>query len=388
MEINPFELRNALVDQLVNAGSIKTQPVESAFRKVPRHVFLPKTTLEEAYSNGSIITKSVGAVPVTSSTQPSLMASMLEILEPLEGSQVLEIGTGTGYNAAIIAEIVKSQKGVYSVDIDPDNISQALANLKEAGYPEVTAECYNGWEGFPPGAPYDRILATCSLKDIPSAWLGQLNEGGIIVAPLWVNGVQVTPALVKKNDHLESQAMTMGGFMNLRNQTYQRIKEDVAMQKSHILICSEHPANFNEQDVNALLKGNAREVSPLSGNLTPERWHDFFVLVSFHERKSVELFLEENAQGFGFSDSAAGIVDCTSGSACLISRDGRMFSFGNNEAKEKITALFEKWNRLGKPTVEQWQMSIYPRSALLDLVEEEILLTKDSSQWLIKPNVL
>ena len=97
----PEFLRNKLADQLIEKGAIKSKEIEEAFRKVPREFFVHGLDIEEIYSDSSIITKTAG-VPLTSSTQPSLMAAMLEMLELKEELKVLEIGTGTGYNAAII----------------------------------------------------------------------------------------------------------------------------------------------------------------------------------------------------------------------------------------------------------------------------------------------
>lgn len=384
METDPAGLRSALVDHLMRDGFIKSPLLERAFRKVPRHVFLPGVSPEEVYTDGSIVTKSVGAVPVTSSTQPSLMASMLEILAPQDGSRVLEIGTGTGYNAAILAEMVRNQKKVFTVDIDPDNIVQASLNLKAAGYPDVTAQCYNGWEGFPAGSPYDRILATCSIKDVPAAWPKQLNAGGIIVAPVWINGTQVAPALVKKGDCLVSAAMTMGGFMNLRTQNYQEIKGNPTLQKTRMLLCSEHQELFHEGEVGALLAGNYREVPPLAPDLSATQQRDFYVYIALNERLSVELFLDGNAQNLGFSASAAGIVDCANKSACMFSGDGKMLAYGSPHAHERLQMLFTKWRHLGSPSLEQWQVLVYPKTATPQIAAGDVLLSKESSLWLAR----
>ena len=107
--VNPSEimkLHHALVEELKGSGSIQSPEVEAAFRTVPRHLFLPGVPLEKVYSDEAIRTKSVGGVPVSSSSMPSIMAIMLEQLKLKPGHRVLEIGAGTGYNAALMAHIV------------------------------------------------------------------------------------------------------------------------------------------------------------------------------------------------------------------------------------------------------------------------------------------
>ncbi|MCC9312159.1 methyltransferase domain-containing protein [Kitasatospora sp. RB6PN24] len=122
-----------------------------------------------------------GTVPTSSASMPSLVASMLDGLQAEPGMRVLEQGTGTGWNAALLAHRL-GDANVTTVEIDPTVSAQARAALERAGY-RPTVVCADGALGHPPGAPYDRITATYGLREIPRAWIDQTRPGGLILAP-------------------------------------------------------------------------------------------------------------------------------------------------------------------------------------------------------------
>lgn len=372
-----ISLRNQLVDDLVGKGHIQSKTIEDAFRRVPRHRFLPSVGFKEVYSDGSIITKKIGIEPISSSTAPSLMASMLELLRPKRGMKVLEIGTGTGYNAAILAELVEDEQKVFSVDIDAETIKEAQQNLVKAGYNGITIECADGTKGFPEHSPYDRIIVTASVRNIPKPLIEQLKKKGIIVVPIWVNGTQITPALEKQKDgNFIGLSTTIGGFMSLRPTTYRGEKK--------ILICSEHPELFEETRLELLLNRPHEEKPLPSEDILPPRGSNFFIFLALHERKSVELFLEDEVDNFGFGESAAGIVDLENNSACLISKDNRLFSYGISSAYERFLSLAEKWEDLKKPGVNRLQVFVYIRNRPSKLGRNDILLEEKSPPLVVR----
>ncbi|HEY6329464.1 MAG TPA: methyltransferase domain-containing protein [Blastocatellia bacterium] len=153
-------LQKALVDDLIARDCINDARVEAAFRAVPRHLFLPGVPVDQAYKDAAITTKQEGDKPISSGSQPAVVAMMLEQLGLQPGQRVLEIGAGTGYNAALMAQIIGSKGAVDTVDIDEDIVEQARKNLAAAGVQGVHAVCDDGGFGYPPGAPYDRIILT------------------------------------------------------------------------------------------------------------------------------------------------------------------------------------------------------------------------------------
>ena len=184
-------LRDRMVADVTAAHRTVSVPVTEALRVVPRHLFLPGIPAEAAYRDDAIVTRrGPDGQPTSSSSQPTIMAIMLDQLGLEPGQRVLEIGAGTGYNAALMKYLVGPSGSVITVDLDQDVAREAAAHLAAAGYPEVTVVAGDGAEGHPAGAPYDRVIATVGVSDLAPAWLGQLGPGGRIVVPLDLRGSQ------------------------------------------------------------------------------------------------------------------------------------------------------------------------------------------------------
>jgi protein-L-isoaspartate(D-aspartate) O-methyltransferase len=210
-------LRRELLASVRARGGARTESIAEALLSVPRHAFVPDVPVEAAYRDAAIVTKrDADGLPVSSSSQPTIMALMLDQLGPSPGQRVLEIGAGTGFNAALLAHLVGPSGFVASVDIDPDVVERARVGLALAGYPEVEVICADGAHGHPAAAPYDRIIATVGVWDLAPAWLAQLTPGGRIVAPLDLRGVQVSVAFEWEDGHWVSRSLVPCGFMRLR----------------------------------------------------------------------------------------------------------------------------------------------------------------------------
>jgi protein-L-isoaspartate(D-aspartate) O-methyltransferase len=205
-----------LIDALVGRGAIKTPQIEAAFRAVPRHLFLPRVPIEEVYRDQAIPTKLLDGEAISSSSQPEIMAIMLEQLDLEPGLSVLEIGAGTGYNAALMAHAVGEAGTVTTVDLDADLVGAARAHLTAAGLERVRVVLGDGGLGHPDGAPYDRIILTVGAWDIAPAWQTQLRPSGRLVLPLTVGGTQKSVAFVRVGDGLVSISVKDCAFMRLR----------------------------------------------------------------------------------------------------------------------------------------------------------------------------
>src|SRR3984893_10724102 len=185
-------MRERLATRVVARHRIGSERVAAALHAVPRHLFLPELRPEAAYRDDAIVTKrDAEGQPISSSSQPAIMAIMLDQLDLAPGQRVLEIGAGTGYNAALIRHIVGPSGAVVSVDIEPDLADRAREHLGIAGYHDVTVVAAAGAHGYPPGAPYDRVIATVGVSDLAPAWLQQAGPGARIVVPLDVRGSQL-----------------------------------------------------------------------------------------------------------------------------------------------------------------------------------------------------
>jgi protein-L-isoaspartate(D-aspartate) O-methyltransferase len=211
----PAECRDRLADSLRAAGRA-AGAVEAAFRAVPRHLFLPGVDPGQAYQDVAIIVKSdADGLPLSAATQPAIMAIMLDQLGLASGQRVLEVGTGTGYNAALIAQVVGDQKSVVTIDVVPELISRARASLAAAGYGGVTVVCGDGAAGVPEHAPYDRIIVTAGAWDLAPQWLAQLAPGGRIVLPLSIRGIQLAAAFEQAGDYWTSRSAQRCGFIRM-----------------------------------------------------------------------------------------------------------------------------------------------------------------------------
>jgi chemotaxis protein methyltransferase CheR len=171
------ELRRQLVDYLVEVGDVRGERVTEALRSVPRHLFLPSdTSLDTAYANWPV---PIGYGQTIS--QPSAVALMTDSLELSGRERVLEIGTGSGYQAAILSLLARE---VYSVELEPELAESAAARLRDLGYANVHVRHGDGRLGWAEHAPFDRVLATAAPEAAPPAWFEQLAEDGILVAPV------------------------------------------------------------------------------------------------------------------------------------------------------------------------------------------------------------
>jgi methyltransferase of FxLD system len=215
-------LREKLVRDLRDGGWLSNDRVAEAFAAVPREVFVGDVAqargLEAVYANEALPAK-VDAQGrwVSSSSQPSIMTMMLELLDPRAGERVLEIGGGTGYNAALLRELVGRKGRVTTIEIDRELAGRARAALGRSGH-HARVVIGDGRRAYAAGAPYDRIIVTASVAEVPNAWIDQLRPGGRLVVPLRLGTEvvpQVIPAFERRGGVLASIGMTWGGFMDL-----------------------------------------------------------------------------------------------------------------------------------------------------------------------------
>jgi protein-L-isoaspartate(D-aspartate) O-methyltransferase len=211
---SPDAARARLVAGLRASGRALSPPVQEAFAKVPRHLFVPEMGQSAAYRDEAFVLK-IGpdGIPVSSSSQPAMMAIMLEQLGLRPGHRVLEIGTGSGYNAALMSLITGPGGRVTTLDIDPELVSRARASLEAAGFGAVDVQCADGGYGDPAGAPFDRIIVTAGAWDIAPAWLAQLTAEGRLVLPLSVCGIELSVALERSGDSWLSRSACRCGFV-------------------------------------------------------------------------------------------------------------------------------------------------------------------------------
>jgi len=192
------------------------QRVEEVLSRVPRHLFTPGVSLEQAYADESIVTKrNADGIDISAVSAPKAISGMLAQCGDLTGARVLEIGSG-GYNAALLRELVGPAGEVTTIDIDPEVVTRARACLDRAGYDDVRTLCVDGEFGVPEHAPYDLIIITVGAWDVAPAYREQLVEGGLLVLPLRTRGLTRSWALRRRGSRLESVSQLMCGFVPIQ----------------------------------------------------------------------------------------------------------------------------------------------------------------------------
>lgn len=201
--VDPYaEAREELVQRTIIARGVSDPAVLAAMRAVPRHRFVPDEYLSQAYADHPL---PIGYGQTIS--QPFIVAWMTELLELEPGDRVLEIGTGSGYQAAVLAEIVDQ---VYTIEIIPELAEAAAARLAALGYDDVVTTQGDGYFGWAEHAPYDAIIVTAAPDHLPQPLVAQLKEGGYIVIPIGPpGGYQSLWRFTKVNDELKAE--NLGG---------------------------------------------------------------------------------------------------------------------------------------------------------------------------------
>ncbi|MFH1335665.1 MAG: protein-L-isoaspartate(D-aspartate) O-methyltransferase, partial [Candidatus Zixiibacteriota bacterium] len=170
------EERERMVEKQIEARGVKDKLVLAAMRKVPRHLFVPENWREQAYTDGPL---PIGESQTIS--QPYIVGLMTELLNLKGGEKILEIGTGSGYQAAVLAEITKE---VYTIEIICPLAQRAESTLKELEYNNITVRCADGYQGWKEHAPFDGVIVTAAPDHIPQPLVDQLKVGGRLVIPV------------------------------------------------------------------------------------------------------------------------------------------------------------------------------------------------------------
>ncbi|MBN1399056.1 MAG: protein-L-isoaspartate(D-aspartate) O-methyltransferase [Bacteroidetes bacterium] len=199
---------NRMVQDQIVARGVTDSATLTAMRKVPRHLFVPPELIRYAYDDNPL---PIGSEQTIS--QPYIVAFMTELIKPQKGQKVLEVGTGSGYQAAVLAEIVDS---VYSIEILPELAESAERRLKQMGYRNINIRCGDGYAGWPEAAPFDAILVTAAAEEIPQPLIEQLKDGGIMVIPVGsMMSIQALTVIKKEGEEIKKETVLPVRFVPL-----------------------------------------------------------------------------------------------------------------------------------------------------------------------------
>lgn len=217
--VGPDDARAAMVDRLRAVGSVASSTVERALMTVPRHDYVDGTSPEDAYAETAIMVKHApDGTAISSASQPAIVAAMLELSDLEPGHRVLEVGTGTGYNATLLATIVGPTGRVVSIELEDDLAEAARQRLQNQGLLQVKVVNGNGALGHAEGSPFDRIVVTTGATEVATAWHEQLQDGGRLVVPVVdPEGIGTIRCLVKQNGALKEVSSMPCGFLPMRS---------------------------------------------------------------------------------------------------------------------------------------------------------------------------
>jgi protein-L-isoaspartate(D-aspartate) O-methyltransferase len=403
-------LRHMLIEQLKERGSLNSPAVEAAFRAVPRHLFLPGLDdLEKVYSDEAIATKFEGDLAISSSSQPAMMAIMLEQLELRPGHQVLEIGAGTGYNAALMAYLVGESGRVTAVDIDDDIVQQARQNLDAAGFSHVQVVQTDGGYGYAAGAPYDRIILTVGAADVLPAWVEQLKPDGRLLLPLSLNGPQKSVAFERAGDYLESDSIHDCGFMRLRGAFAGPERQLWLGDEGGLFLSVEGPATAEAATIYQWLQG-AADVQPTAVEVTlADIWRGLNLWLALREPRLCDLMATGEQVGRGLvpclfafggnwrSCFTIGLLDQAGLAVLSQSPHSQQPKDGNGDTLPlwirgygpdatlagQLRQEIEAWDAAGRPGTAGLRLRAYPADHPYEAAEGEVVVNNRWSQLVV-----
>ncbi len=387
------ELRGALVDELRRKGTLRSRRVAEAFARVPRHLFVPDVAPDAVYADRVLPLKHEGGELVSSSSQPSIMAIMLEQLDPQPGERVLEVGTGSGYNAALLGQLVGEAGRVVSLDIDPDLVAGAREHLDGLGVTNVEVHCADGADGYSDAAPYDRIVLTAGAADIAPAWWAQLAACGRLLLPFKIRTAydQASIAFQRRGDRLESVSVSPCLFMGLRGAM-------AGTERAVTLEAGLRLATERLHDVSAVrrwLRGPRRR---WPARVAPRSPDALALWLALHEPGFCYLLLEDGAEApvpvlsqWGTSRATFGLLDAEG--LCALGPPGQppaarvptplsVHGFGLHDglARHLIERLVN-WDGIGQPGWRALYARAYPEDASPDVGPGEVVLRKRWSRF-------
>jgi protein-L-isoaspartate O-methyltransferase len=345
--------RTAFADQLAHAGHLTDPRWFDAFATVSREAFVStfavplrdggfhshdlrapadaEAALSAVYSDSPLLTQfDTGGTATSSSTAPSLMALMLHQLDVHPGHTVLEIGTGTGYNAALLTHVLGGDS-VTSIDIHPGLVAAARAALDAEGY-RPHLDVADGCHGYPDRAPYDRIIATCGLKRVPAAWLQQVRPGSRILVNLSFALLLLT---VNDDGTATGRFGESAAFMAMRDDP-----TDIAATAADVLTSVADADKFPTRRAPWNPHLTAQPVAFLRALAMPT-----LQVVTRHTPEGSELLLREPA-----TDSWARARRTAAGA--------ELAEHGPQQLYDKLAELAIQWDQHGRPTPDRYGLTI------------------------------
>jgi protein-L-isoaspartate(D-aspartate) O-methyltransferase len=338
------------------------QQVRHAFLQVPRHLFvhqyyrqrghsliwdLIEATPDLIYQDEALVTQiNEHGLPSSSTSQPSVMAVQLEALALAPGQRVLEIGVGTGYNAALLGKLVGDNGHIISIDIDEKLVAQAKQHLEQANAQNVLALPGDGFSGNTHYASYDRILTTCSIRSVPLAWFEQLTMGGKLVGN-WMTHIASLFVCVEKthDDQLDGSFLDLhASYMAMRSREHGPSKHKVDWARYD----TQTPTLIPLADFKTLLQNPAYSLL-------------------------LQCLLPETRKRYRSQDGQLSLYLLVRETATLV-EDDQLVVFGDEVIGQNIQQSCDLYHRLGQPPITAYHVTFRPQQIEIHIGDDSFQL--------------
>ena len=348
-------LRRAMVAQLEARWVIRNPRIAAATRRVPRHVFVPDVPLNYAYRDEVVPVKYQESKAVITLSQPSAIATMLEQLQVEPGMHVLEVGAGTGYNAALLAELAEGDRLVATIDIDVDLIKNARGVLDAAGYPGVRVITADGFRGAQELAPFDRIELSVATRVISPHLVDQVVDGGLLVGPLHIKGLPfLTPSFRKQGNQLMSESIRVRSFVPLRGEAATTTPTFRLPVRPELRFVWEANDEFPAGLLTRILRDNSRSRGEI-----PVSWAAATYLLLTDEDAFYAETGDQRMRWIALVDRASESL-----AAIISSADGwgatAVVTYGPDDAYKRMQRRIEVWVRAVRPGTEALRLTAVP----------------------------
>lgn len=366
------ELEHQLADELRQSGLFVSPAMERAFYAVPRHHFVPFVDPVIAYQDKSIpIMPDEDGVAQSICPNPSMLIHSINQLALQEGMNVLEIGTGSAYSTALLANLVGPSGRIVSLEINHDLANLAREKLRHLGLHQVHVIQLDAYEGYAPYAPYDAIFSSAGVWDIPSPWLEQAKEHAHILVPLWLDGVQVSACFQWTPDGLLSVDNDTTAYVYLRGEWQAPILRK-RIPSTSIQLWAD---GIMTMDLAALYQTLLQDAEKgfLGFNLSEqELWNGFqlFAMLNEPEHTIFSMYMVvDGVRTFGLE--GIGIALFSKGSACFVDYQsgGSVRYFGSADTYLELVDLLQQWQDAGRPMVKDLKCQLYPKKTGVPVVE-------------------
>lgn len=356
------QLQKQLIQSMKQRGVLENPRIKAAFQTIPRHLFLPDYELDQVYQDHAIGIKQERGLVVSSSSQPTMMALMLDQMKLLPGHNVLEIGTATGYNAAIMQHIVGDDGHISTIEIEKDLARTASLHLQQVGMGRVNVVHADGVYGYAPRASYDRIVATVGVWDIPPTWLQQLKPDGRLIVPIWLDGVQVSAAFTPNADgsylstdnrpcefvYLRGEAAGPNLRKQIGSTSLYVITDDIAQidpAALHLLLSDDH----TQETLGVLSKS--------------DYWYGYQLYLMLNEPKDYIFAVYAvfgNQQAYGLEGNGIAVFAPASAVFMPFKDRGRVEVFAGTDAYLFAQAKVDEWVAVGRPGSGELRLRLIP----------------------------